>query len=65
LNFDDPNMMPKICYIPEHEFVKNNTILSLINRIQWLIEKRLEKDPLHNINDLLYCIEIARGMKND
>ena len=65
MNFNSPDSLPKICYIFEHEDIKNNTIISLLNKIEWIIEERLKKDPLHNIDDLLYCIEMIEEMKND
>ena len=52
MNFDNPETMPKICYILEHDHIKSNTMMSVINIIEGIIENRLSKDPLHNIEDL-------------
>ena len=46
-----------------NDFVKKNTIASLINRVEWLISEKLRYDPKHNVMDLEQVIEILRGMK--
>jgi hypothetical protein len=50
--------------VSANDFVKHNTILSLINRIEWLISKKLEVNPSHNIKDLEQVIEILRGIND-
>ena len=46
-----------------NDFVKKNTIASLINRVEWLISEKLKYDPKHNVKDLEQVLEILRGMK--
>ena len=46
-----------------NDFVKKNTIASLINKIEWLISEKLRYDPKHNTIDLNQVIEILKGMK--